>query len=102
MLRTVVLVVGIVLVVIGAILCLEHVVIPGIQALALGAVVVLGVIFERWRYQNKNASGGGGNWQPTGERFVDPESGRDVEVLYDAQSGERRYAPLNQSYDKPD
>jgi hypothetical protein len=99
MLRAGVLVVGIVLVVVGAALCLEHVLFGGVQALSLGAVVVLGVVFERWRYQNKNASGSGGNWQPTGERVVDPESGRDVEVLYDARSGERRYAPIREGYD---
>jgi O-antigen/teichoic acid export membrane protein len=101
MLRTIVLLVAIVLAVIGAVLCLQGVLAPGIQTLTLGVVAVIGVLFERWRYQNKNASRAA-DWQRTGERFVDPASGQDVEVLYDPRSGERRYVPLIGSYDKPD
>jgi len=65
----------------------------GPQLFVSGAVLIIGVVFERWRYRNKMASRSG-NWQPTGERFVDPESGQNVQVLYDAQTGERRYEPL--------
>ena len=32
-----------------------------------------------------------GSWQPTGERFVDPESGRLVTVWFDRRTGQRRY-----------
>ena len=55
---------------------------------ALGLLVC--VAFERWRYDKPPASAGG-NWQVTGEKFVDPESGRVTEVLYDPDTGERRY-----------
>lgn len=32
-----------------------------------------------------------GKWKPTGERFVDPESGRMVTVWSDPETGDRRY-----------
>jgi hypothetical protein len=93
MLRTAVLIFGCVVLALGAYLCMEGVAFGGVQSLVLGAVIVLATLFERWRYQNRNASVDG-EWQPTGERFVDPETGQNVEVLYDPQSGERRYRPI--------
>jgi hypothetical protein len=63
---------------------------PGAYALGLAGLLVLGTAFERWRYQPKNAHPAAG-WQPTGERFEDPETGRTVQVYYDPQSGARRY-----------
>jgi hypothetical protein len=32
-----------------------------------------------------------GNWHPTDEKFVDPESGKLVTVWFDPSTGERRY-----------
>lgn len=55
-----------------------------------GAVLLLAVLFERWRYR-KEPSTHKGSWQSTGERFIDPESGEPIEVQYDPASGERRY-----------
>lgn len=90
MLRRAVLLLGSLFLVLGIYLCLKGVGHGGIQALVLGAVILIGTMFERWRYKNRNADVSG-DWQPTGERFVDPETGKNVEVLYDPQSGERRY-----------
>lgn len=90
MLRTAVLIFGFGVLALGAYLCTSGVAHGGIQVLIGGAIFVLGTAFERWRYNNKNASGDG-DWQVTGERFVDPETGKNMEVLYDPQSGERRY-----------
>ena len=91
MLRTFVLVFACLAVAIGAYLCASgaasH---GGIQALVTGVVILIGTLFERWRYKNRNAAASG-QWQVTGERFIDPESGREMEVLYDPGSGERRY-----------
>jgi len=59
-------------------------------ALVFGGLLTLGTLFERWRYkaaQTPQSARG----QPTGERFVDPESGDLVEVWYDAATGERSY-----------
>jgi hypothetical protein len=33
----------------------------------------------------------GGNWRPTDEKFVDPESGKLVTVWFDPATGDRRY-----------
>lgn len=62
---------------------------PAVYLVVSGGAILVGTLFERWRYRKTpplNAQ-----WQATGERFVDPQSGADVEVLYDPQSGERRY-----------
>jgi hypothetical protein len=102
MLRTAVLIFACVTVAIGLFLCATgcaH--LGGIQALVGGTVILIGTLFERWRYRNGNAAANG-NWQPTGERFVDPGSGQSVEVLYDPESGERRYQPAGERYNRPD
>ncbi|MDA8430597.1 MAG: hypothetical protein M0T70_15190 [Geobacteraceae bacterium] len=57
-----------------------------------GLVVLIAIICERWRYRNLNQPVAG-NWQRTGERFEDPETGQIVEVLFNPESGERHYAP---------
>ncbi|MBS0373330.1 MAG: hypothetical protein JSR73_02020 [Proteobacteria bacterium] len=74
---------------IGTVLCLAGMPAPGAQLLGLGVVVLVGVAIERWRYRTTPRPGA--DWQPTGERFVDPESGRSVDVFYDPKTGERRY-----------
>jgi len=57
-----------------------------------GAVLGAAVIFERWRYATSH-NGSPGSWQATGERFIDPESGRAMQVYYNPATGERRYEP---------
>jgi hypothetical protein len=58
-------------------------------------VVVAGVViaFFGWdRYRgNQKIPGGSRTSQPTGEVFVDPETGRRMRVWYDAQTGQREY-----------
>jgi len=89
MLRTTVLISAGILAASGAALILAGVTLPGIQALVMGGLVVIGILCERhYRHDNQLPDSG---WQATGERFVDPTSGKDVEVYYDPQSGERRY-----------
>jgi membrane protein implicated in regulation of membrane protease activity len=61
----------------------------GLGALIFGLLLLLGILFERWRY--RTASRPDARWQKTGERFTDPHTGHVVDVLYDPQSGERRY-----------
>jgi hypothetical protein len=74
----------------GAILIIRGLPAPGAYALGLGGLIVLGTVFERWRYRRNDASPGAG-WEATGERFEDPETGRTLQVFYDPRSGERRY-----------
>jgi hypothetical protein len=92
-LRTAVLIFGCLVLLLGAYLCTLGVAFGGIQTLIFGSIFVLGTLFERWRYNNKSAALDG-DWQRTDERFVDPETGKHMEVLYDPQTGERRYQEI--------
>jgi hypothetical protein len=56
-----------------------------------GVIVVLAVLFERWRYKRLKQDRPGPNWVGTEERFVDPETGKLVTVYYHPATGERRY-----------
>jgi|SRR6185437_11367257 len=71
----------------------------GLKLLCAGVVIFAGVLFERWRYRKKDLPGA--NWQPTGERFADPQSGEVMEVLYDPTSGERRYVRSSDRASRP-
>jgi hypothetical protein len=95
MLRTAVLLFATVLTAIGVVLFLKGITVPGIQAGGIGILLILGTLFERWRYTQSDESGGK-HWEPTGERFTDPTTGRIVEVMYDPTTGERRYVEPQQ------
>ena len=94
MLRTVVIAAAAILscVGIGLIACGVHA--PGWQALAIGVIVLIGTLFERWRYRLIEERPKG-DWQRTGEQFIDPSSGEPVEVMFDPRTGERRYVAGN-------
>lgn len=89
MLRTLLLLCAAGLALLGARLLFHGQIGGGLYALGAGVVLVIGTMFER-RYRSAAARPGAA-WQPTGERFEDPRSGRTVAVLYDPASGERRY-----------
>ena len=55
----------------------------------LGIVLLAGLFFEG-RYRGRSVSASK-KLQATGERFVDPTTGKLTEVLYDPQTGERVY-----------
>ena len=55
-----------------------------------GGVIAVAVWVERWRYRARDAAADG-SWQPTDERFIDPESGQAMRVFYNPRTGERRY-----------
>jgi hypothetical protein len=67
-----------------------HVPAPGVHLLGFGVVMVMGLLFERWRYR-AHYKGPKSGWKSTPERFEDPETGRVLGVQYHPQSGERRY-----------
>jgi len=90
MLRILVLVFAAALAIAGLILLSCGVAGPGAYALGLGGLIGLGTAFERWRYRPHHSRPQAG-WEPTSERFEDPETGRTVQVYYDPRSGERRY-----------
>ena len=90
MLRTVVIGAAAILTCVGIGLIACGVRAPGWQALAIGVVVLIGTLFERWRYRQIEEPSKGG-WQRTGEQFIDPSTGDPVEVMFDPGTGERRY-----------
>ena len=93
---------GLLLIVSGSALAL-----PGLEAVAVGAFLVVVVAIERSRYRSENAERsnatpgpGGGEpadgpldprFRATAEVFIDPTSGRQMRVVVDPASGERRY-----------
>lgn len=62
--------------------------------LLFGALLLLGTVFERWRYKPAKTAGAA-KGVATGERFVDSETGALMEVWYDAATGERSYVRVD-------
>jgi hypothetical protein len=90
MLRRVLLALGIAGLVGAGICLLAKVYVAALYLFIEGLALTLGILLERWRYVhhvNRNK----GRWQSTGERFVDPTSGRLMEVYYNPETGERDY-----------
>ena len=93
MLRNVVLGIAIVALLLGLLLLGTGQFIPACWLLLNGSVLLLGTLFERWRYKQAKTSGNA-RGAATGERFVDPETGALMEVWYDAATGERTYVKV--------
>jgi hypothetical protein len=74
----------------GLLLVTRGVHMPGWQLLVVGLVVLLGTLFERWRY-HQSETPADGPWQKTSERFIDPATGEPMDVLFNPRTGERRY-----------
>ena len=65
---------------------------PAATMLAVwAAICLIGLAVERWRYKPLGERPPGPAWQATGERFIDPETGKLVDVYFDPHTGERRY-----------
>lgn len=54
-------------------------------------LILIGVAAERFHYRGSADARPDADWQHSGERFRDPETGRIVEVDYDPATGARRY-----------
>lgn len=67
---------------------------PGLQLFGAGLIVGGSLLIERWRYRRLGRGRPGPNWRETGERFVDPETGKRITVYHDPVTGERRYVSL--------
>lgn len=67
----------------------------GIGLMIMGAVIIASLALER-RYGRPGAPTQVPDhaWEPTGERFIDDESGQSIEVWMDPLTGERRYEPI--------
>jgi hypothetical protein len=63
-----------------------------VAATACWALILLvSLLIERAQYKAILEAPPGPGWRANGERFVDPESGRDVAVYEEAGSGRRAY-----------
>jgi hypothetical protein len=55
------------------------------------AILLFGLLFERYVYKPIRAEPPGSGWDRTAEKFADPQSGQNVVVYYNPRTGERRY-----------
>jgi hypothetical protein len=90
MLRKVLIVLGLLLLVAAGYLVAQHQYIFLPHVLILGLMLTAGIVWERWQYK-KPLTRPDPRWQPTGERFVDPQSGRTLAVYFDPTSGDSHY-----------
>ncbi|HTJ64740.1 MAG TPA: hypothetical protein VL899_13120 [Alphaproteobacteria bacterium] len=95
MLRVFITAIGALMILGGVIVSATGIAGPALWLFVMGAVLVIGTAFERVFYKPLVTATPGAGWTDTGERFVDPETGKTVKVLYNAASGERQYAVLN-------
>lgn len=87
MLRALVVAIGVACI-IGAFFMANRLWFVALELGVFGGLILIGTFFEG-RYRTRRATGSG--WQTTAERFVDPTSGKLVEVRYNPQTGERAY-----------
>ena len=64
---------------------------PTIPLAIMAALLVAGLLFERYIYKPIRSDAPGAGWDRTQEQFADPRSGRNVAVYYNKRTGERRY-----------
>lgn len=85
---------GLIYLVVAAVLFAAHLALPLAVYLTVGGLVlVVAILFERRGYR-PSIDHGPGNWQSTGERFIDPATGRLIEVRYNPSTGERNYVDI--------
>ncbi len=95
MLRKILIAYGLLCLIGAVILLAAHVTIALVIYLAINGLIIAGaILLERSSYRSK-ANTTQGKWQPTGERFNDPTSGKMIEVYYNPQTGERDYREPN-------
>jgi hypothetical protein len=63
--------------------------IGALPPLCIGGALLLGTLFEgRYRPRVRSSTG---SFEPTGEKFIDPGTGKLVDVVYNPKTGEREY-----------
>jgi hypothetical protein len=90
MLRKVLVVVGLLLLAAAAYMVALHRYLFLPHLIVLGLMLTAGIVWERWQYK-KPLTRPASHWQATGERFVDPKTGRTLEVYFDPGTGESHY-----------
>lgn len=94
MLRNALIAIGVLLILAGIASVLAGFESRSLPLFLIGAILIVGMVYEPWRYKKIDSRPKAG-WQPTGERFVDPETGRLTEVHYDPATGQRHYVEVN-------
>jgi hypothetical protein len=93
MLRTFLIALGVLLLV-GGFATMHYVPVFGwaaaLQFIVSGAFLLFVIFVEARRYGTRRRAASG-TWESTGERFVDPSTGKLTEVRYNPQTGEREY-----------
>ena len=56
-----------------------------------GAILAVGIVYERVRYKPVETQRPGPGWERTAERFFDETLGKTVTVYIHPETGERRY-----------
>jgi hypothetical protein len=74
---------------------------PAIGPAIFLGLLLAGLLFENHRYRRLSGQAPGGPFQATAERFIDPESGKLVEVYTDPATGARRYVAVSDAPDTP-
>jgi hypothetical protein len=101
MLRAVILTIGTLMMLGGVLVAAIAMVGPALWLFAAGGLIVIGTVFERVLYKPLADTGPGPGWTDTGERFVDPGTGKMVDVFYNASTGERQYVVPNDAGPPP-
>lgn len=91
MLRLAVLILGVLLLAGGAITAGYGLPIFPLWLLAVGGVITVGTVCERVFYKPLLREKPGAGWVRTEERFIDPHTGKMVDVFYQPTSGDRQY-----------
>ncbi len=91
MLRSAVIALGIVCFAGGLVALLAGAGPPGFAAMSGGGLILLGTLWERFRYKTVEKGVPGPGWVCTDERFVDDETGKPVSVYLEPTTGERQY-----------
>ncbi|MDE2113213.1 MAG: hypothetical protein KGJ79_18950 [Alphaproteobacteria bacterium] len=92
MLRNIILVFGGTLVAAGLVALVGGAFAPAIIAMVWGAIIVFGILYERYAYKSiVEKAPTGKYWVRTTERFVDEKSGKTVTVHTNTLTGERAY-----------
>ena len=69
---------------------------PAIPVFIFGSVVVVTALIEPVYGKLVSRPPLSAGWRPTGEKFIDPASGKLVEVWFDPATGERKYVDVGE------
>lgn len=68
----------------------------GVAMIVVGVVLIISAYAEPVYGKLTGRPPLSGGWRPTGEKFIDPASGKPVEVWFDPATGERKYVDVGE------